>query len=528
MQTRVLIIGGGVTGTGLARDLSMRGIPCIVVEKQDINAGASGGNHGLLHSGARYIVSDPASARECHDENLLLKKIASHCIEDTGGLFVAVKGDDEKYITDFPDACRKCGIPVQALDPQEAMQLEPSLSQRIIAAFAVDDATIDPFRLSLNNIAYAIHQGCRPLLHTRVTGFETSDSRIRSVLVTNELTGRKNKIEAEIVVNASGAWSGIIAGLAGAGLKMRYSKGSLLVTQNRIAGRVVNRLRMPTNGDILVPGGTVSILGTSSERVESPDEIYPEVHEIDSIIEEGATIIPELASTRYIRAYCGVRPLPEKSTQKNRTENDRRVSRGYELIDHERQPERIKNFITITGGKLTTSRLMAEKTADMVCGKLDVNRPCLTGSNLLDDAIDAKWTEPAMAPNIWLRKCAPSDMLLCECEMIPQSVIKEISDNICKQEGRPGLKALGLRSRIGKGPCQGTFCSQRAVAYLYDQGYLNNQEGVYELKAFLNERWRGQQPLLWNKSLIQAELMEAVHCGLFSLELHHNQDKNPA
>ena len=109
MQTQVLIIGGGVSGTGLARDLALREVACVVAEKQDINAGASGGNHGLLHSGARYIASDPAAARECRLENRRLKKLAAHCIEETGGLFVAVSGDDERYIAEFPDRCARCG-----------------------------------------------------------------------------------------------------------------------------------------------------------------------------------------------------------------------------------------------------------------------------------------------------------------------------------------------------------------------------------------------------------------------------------
>ena len=121
MQTQVLIIGGGATGTGLARDLAMRGIDCILVEKQDINAGASGGNHGLLHSGARYIASDPASACECKKEGRLLKKLAPHCIEATGGLFVAVAGDDERYVADFPDFCAKAGIDTKPLDLQNLL-----------------------------------------------------------------------------------------------------------------------------------------------------------------------------------------------------------------------------------------------------------------------------------------------------------------------------------------------------------------------------------------------------------------------
>ncbi|NIP28462.1 MAG: FAD-dependent oxidoreductase, partial [Phycisphaerae bacterium] len=113
MNTQVLIIGGGATGTGIARDLALRGVKCILVEKGDINAGTSGANHGLLHSGARYVSSDQGSAIECREEAALLKKLAPQCIEDCGGLFVAVQGDDEKYVADFPHLCAQCEIPVE-------------------------------------------------------------------------------------------------------------------------------------------------------------------------------------------------------------------------------------------------------------------------------------------------------------------------------------------------------------------------------------------------------------------------------
>lgn len=519
MQTQVLIIGAGVTGTGLARDLTLRGVSCIVVEKRDINAGASGGNHGLLHSGARYIVSDPAAARECHKENRLLKSVAPHCIEQTGGIFAAVAGDDEKYIADFPERCRQCEIPVRALDMEEARQMEPALSRDLIAAFEVDDAAIDPFKLSLDNIAHARQKGCCLLRYSQVTGFDITNGRIRHTQVLDELTGQTRHIEAEVVVNAAGAWTGIIAGLAGVPMQMHYSKGSLLVTQSRMARQVVNRLRMPTDGDILVPGGTVSILGTTSCRVDSPDKIYPEIREIDAIIDEGSAMMPELATTRYIRAYCGVRPLPADHGKKQENPDDRSLSRGYELIEHARQPEKIENFITITGGKLTTYRLMAEKTADCVCRCLGIQEPCRTRTEPLPDTVDARWTEPGLAPDTWLHKSDADDVLLCECEMVPESIVAEIVENIRRQEGRPDLKAIGLRSRIGKGPCQGTFCSQRLAAFLYDHGHLENRQGIDELRAFLRERWRGQQPLLWNRSLAQAEMLEAMHCGLFSIEL---------
>ncbi len=516
MKTRVLIIGGGVTGTGLARDLALRGIACIVVEKKDINAGASGGNHGLLHSGARYVASDPAAAAECRAEGELLRKLAPHCIEDTGGLFVAVAGDDENYIADFPRICDRSGIPVQALDGRIAREMEPNLSDRLIAAYQVEDATVDPFKLSLDNMAHAEALGARLLRFCAVVGFDLHNHRIRSVALRDQTTGETTRVEADVVVNASGAWADAVAALAGTRIPMVYSKGSLLVTSERISRRVINRLRPPTDGDILVPGGTVSILGTTSERSASPDVIYPEIHEVDHIIEQGAAMVPLLASTRYIRAYCGVRPLVSCEDACD----DRSVSRGFALIDHGRgETSNIENFVTITGGKLTTYRLMAEKTADIVCHRIGHTAPCRTRTEPLPNMAAARWTEPGLAPRTWMERGQPEDLLLCECEMVPQAVVDDLVHSLKRHGDTPGLKALGLRSRIGKGPCQGTFCSQRVAAYLYDQGVWQSERGIFELQNFLKERWRGQEPLLWDISLAQAELLEATHCGVFGLEL---------
>ena len=520
MNTQVLIIGGGATGTGLARDLSLRGVDCILAEKRDINAGASGGNHGLLHSGARYIASDPAAAIECRKEGGLLKKLAPHCVELTGGLFVAVEGDDENYIADFESMCLKSGISAKPLHVSDARQIEPALSDKLIAAYSVEDATIDPFKLSLENIAHARHLGARLLRHTQLVNFEISDGRIQRARLMDWTTGETLFIEAEVVVNATGAWAGTVADLAGEKIPMVYSKGTMLVTSDRIAGNVINRMRRATDGDIIVPGGTVSIIGTTSERVESPDVIYPEVHEVDHIIDEGAVMVPELAATRYIRAYCGVRPLIKKEA----AGDDRSVSRGFELIDHSETGGRANNLISITGGKLTTFRLMAERAANRVCRQLKIKTPCSTHKIPLPNTVEARWTEPGLAPNFWIRKQEPDDKLLCECEMVPQSVVEEIVASVERQGGETRLQDIGLRSRVGKGPCQGTFCSQRVVAHLYNYGHLSGAVGTTELRNFLRERWRGQQPLLWSTSLAQAELMEAIHCGFFGLESVHTED----
>ncbi len=440
--------------------------------------------------------------------------MARNCIEETGGLFVAVEGDDENYVADFPLLCEKSGIPVEKLDPDDAIEMEPALSKKVIAAYFVQDAAIDPFKLSLENIEEARKLDCTLLRHTRVEDFIIDHNCIRAVRLRNTLTVDLSVIEAEQVINTSGAWAKEIAALAGISFDLTYSKGSLLVTHSRIAERVVNHLRPSANADILVPGGTVSILGTTSVSIDSLDKIFPTVAEIDLIVAGGATMIPVLEKTRFIRAYSGVRPLFGSGT----SSDDRQISRSFALLDHAK--DGVENFASITGGKLTTYRLMAEKTADLICRRLGIHAPCRTRTEPLPSVLSAGWTQPGLAPKLWMQANGSKEIILCECEMVSRSVIDDLMESIREQPGKPDLESLGVRSRIGKGACQGTFCSIRISSHLYDRGELSDGQGIGGLRSFLNERWRGVRPMLWKESLSQAELQEALHCGLFGLELY--------
>ncbi len=512
--TEVLIIGGGVTGTGLARDLALRGISCLVLEMETINAGASGRNHGLLHSGARYVSSDPVSARECKSEAEILKTIAPHCIEDTGGLYIAVKGDDEAYIRLFPELCRNAGIPCEPLTAKEVLELEPALSKNTIAAFRVEDASVEPFHISLENMNQAIEHGARYFNFCKVVKFHMAGKAVQKVTVKNLVTRQFFEIEARMVVNAAGAWSGEIAKLAGIHVDMIYSKGSLLITHSRVSGHVLNRLRIPSDGDILVPGGTVSIFGTTSLRVDHLDHIRPTVEETDILVKEAAAMVPELEQTRYIRAYAGVRPLIRESEGSG---DDRSVSRGFSLMDH--RFDGIENFITITGGKMTTFRLMAEKTANLIAERLHNTGECLTATTPLKSKAPSRMTEAGMSFRLRSGRDETEDITLCECEMISRNQFKELITWLKKNRKTSDLNALRVHSRLGKGACQGTFCSQRVTGFMYDEDYLKADEGIYNIKDLLRERFIGQRPVLWDGQLAQAELNEALFCGFYGLDL---------
>ena len=510
--TQVLIIGGGATGTALARDLSLRGLTCLLVEKNDITSGASGANHGLLHSGARYVYSDSDAAQECAAESKILKAMAPHCVEVTGGLFVAVAGDNEAYAAEFPSLCSKSNIKAEQISPQEARQLEPKLSNQIIAAYRVEDAAIDPFKLSLDMLQDACQLGCRYLSHHKVVGMKGGRD-LQQIFVEHRDTKEQIIIEAEMVVSASGTWAAEVAKMAGVELDMIYAKGSLLISHSRLATMVINRLRPPSDADIIVPGGTVSVLGTTSMVVEKPDHIYPSHLETESIIEECAKLMPSLLQTRFIRAYCGVRPLIGGPSDKD----SRSISRGFALIDH--AVHGIENFITITGGKLTTCRLMAEKTADLVCEKLKIKSACKTRTLPVGSAKGNQWTEPGLAPVSWMNNRKVMGEILCECELVSTGSISNIAELMKEQGQIPTLTSIGLRSRVGKGPCQGGFCSLRITAHMYDQGYLDGAVGNTNIKVFLNNRWRGLRPVISGLVAGQAELQEAMHCGVFSQDL---------
>lgn len=514
LETEVLIIGGGVTGAGIMRDLALRGIHSLLIDKRDLCAGASGGNHGLLHSGGRYVSTDPVAAMECRLENALLKRLAPQCIEAAGGLFVAVEGDDPAFAGQFPALCRNAGIECEELSPAEARRLEPVLSERLFKVCRVPDATIDPFHLAMLNVDHARRiNGSVYRPRTEVLRFEMVHGEIRAAICHDHLHKRQITIRARQFVNAGGAWAMNIARLAGcADVRLRYAKGTILVSNDRLAHHVVNRLRPPGDGDILVPGGTVSLLGTTSTRVDDLENVSPAVEEVDRNIREGVAMIPALAGARYIRAFSRVRPLLQVAGNAS----DRAAPRGFALLDHATQG--LGNFCTITGGKLTTFRLMAEKTSDLVARRIGNGQACTTASMPLPDDEACSWTEPATALKHWHRDRDPDDMILCECEMVPQSAIEQIFTGAPGSEPERTLEAVALRSRAGKGPCQGSFCGIRIGSYLYDQGCCRDATGLAQLRDFCDERFKGQRSVVWGQQAAQMELAEALHCGLLGLD----------
>ncbi|NLI35196.1 MAG: anaerobic glycerol-3-phosphate dehydrogenase subunit A [Bacteroidales bacterium] len=524
----VIIIGGGATGAGTLRDCSLRGLKAALIERSDIATGATGRNHGLLHSGARYAVTDQESAQECISENQILRHIARHCVDETDGFFISLPDDDLAFQNKFVASCQMAGIRADVLDPKEALSLEPSMNPSAIGAVRVPDGSIDPFRLTASNIQDAKAHGATVLTYHLVTELLHRQGTITGVRATDMRTGEQTELHAPIVVNACGIWGAHLAQMAGVKISMFPAKGALLIYGHRVNKIVLNRCRKPSDADILVPGDTICLIGTTSTKVpyDEIDNMYVLPEEVEILRKGAQELSPILEKTRILRCYAGVRPLVASDDDPS----GRSVSRGIVLFDHEKR-DGLKGFITITGGKLMTYRLMAEKATDLVCEKLDVNKKCETAHIKLPGSREEKETTLKKLYSMPIsiqesmvyrhgdmaekmsKNNTINNSLVCECEEVSYGEVSYAIDHMDVHN----LIDLRRRTRVGMGTCQGEFCACRAIGILAKQKQICPTREKEELIAFLNERWKGVKPIAWGDSLRESQYASWVYesvCGL--------------
>ena len=501
----VIIIGGGATGAGIARDCSLRGIKALLLERSDISTGATGRNHGLLHSGARYAVTDHESAVECIRENMILRRIAAHCVEETDGLFITLPEDGLDYQARFVEACRKAGIRADVLDPEEARRLEPAANPALIGAVRVPDGAVDPFRLTSSNILDATAHGAEIRTYTEVRELIREQDRIVGVKAYDYRTHAELEFRAQVVVNAGGIWGHGIAAKAGITVNMLPAKGALLIFGHRVNRMVLNRCRKPADADILVPGDTISLIGTTSSKIpyDQIDNMIITPDEVDLLLREGEKLSPLLARTRILRAYAGVRPLVASDDDPS----GRTVSRGIVLLDHATR-DGMEGFITITGGKLMTYRLMAEWATDLICKKIGNDGKCRTaeiplpGSTESREEVDRKTRNKPIAQRrssiarhgALATRIDGTDSiknsLVCECEEVSIGEVEYALENLSVNN----LVDLRRRTRVGMGTCQGELCACRAAGLMGRKDPVCARKAKADLVSFLNERWKGMAP----------------------------------
>jgi glycerol-3-phosphate dehydrogenase len=512
LRADVLVIGGGATGAGVAWDAALRGFDVALVERGDLAEGTSGRFHGLLHSGGRYVVKDPLAAEECVVENAILRDVIPDCIEDTGGLFVTTPDDDPAYGDRFLEGCRAAQLPAEEIEVGEALRREPRLNPRILRAFTVPDASIDAWKTVWSLARGAAAHGARILTYHRVTDLHVSGGAVTGARVRNEQTGEDIDIEAGFVLNASGAWAAQILHMAGIeDVGVVPGKGIMIAMNHRLVDTVINRCTMPADGDILVPIRTVSVIGTTDIHSADPDEIPVTQAEVDQMLDDGERLVPGFRAARALRVWAGVRPLFQDAKTAAVTDT-RDVSRTHAVVDH-RERDGVDGLLTMSGGKLTTLRLMAQDLVDAMCAQLGQERPCRTRTERPPGNEDG---EPYTLGSRLRRReeTLQDEQLICECELIGRRRLEEAM----RRRGTTSLDDIRRSLRLGMGPCQGGFCIYRATGILHAVGRLDGEEASASLRDFLEERWKGVWPILYGDQLRQARLDDWIFQGLLDVE----------
>ncbi len=555
LETEILVIGGGATGTGIAWDAALRGFKVILVEKRDLTHGTTGRYHGLLHSGGRYVVKDPGSAVECIEENRILRKTHAHCIEDTSGFFVVTPEDEGDYPDLFKAACEKCGVPCADIPVAEALRREPLLNPRISRVFEVPDGAADSFLATHATAQAAQRAGATILVYHEVLDLFVeggeSDRRVTGARVRNVTTGAELAIHAAMTINATGAWAGQIANMAGIRVDVIPGKGTLVAMNHRVINTVLNRCKKPSDGDIIVPIHTVAVIGTTDERVVNPEDLRIEPWEVHLMLQEGEKLVPSISRARVVRAWAGVRPL----YQEHYTGSSRDATRAFTLLRHAAR-DGVRGFLTMTGGKWTTFRLMAEKAVDAACEQLGARNPCVTAQTV---------TPGVEQGHYWLghrlhevEEGRLQGELVCECELVTRTMV----ENAARRNPLVTLDDLRRDVRLGMGPCQGGFCTYRACGILHELGtrapaaappalQVSDSDANWEaaylqspahnaandaaapqspplgltveaanllLHDFLQERWKGLAPILWGQQLKQERLDELIYLSVLNCD----------
>jgi glycerol-3-phosphate dehydrogenase len=345
-----------------------------------------------------------------------------------------------------------------------------------------------------------------------------------------------SKVWVQFVVSAAGAWAGKIAALADVHVEMTPGKGTMLIYNHRMTDAVINRCHKSSDGDIMVPVHTVAILGTTDIKVPDPDDFEITREEVVRLVDEGTKLFPDLPRMRILRAYAGVRPLYKAPTEETGGGN-RSISRAHAILDHANQG--VDNFVSIVGGKLTTHRLMAEQTVDVVAQKLGVDAECTTADEALPDQHAGRtyWLGHRLADHE--AEGGGDADLLCECELVTRAM----ADAYLDRHWPCTIDDLRRGTRVGMGPCQGAFCTFRVAGLVAERldaqaaatgfpppgtqdadGHAPGSGAAHAavadraLTAFLAERFKGTRPIAQGRQLQELLMTNGIYVGVLGLD----------
>jgi len=524
----VVVVGGGVNGCGIARDLALRGVKTVLFEKNDLSSGATGGSSGMVHGGLRYILYDIDVTRHSCLDSGYIQKIAPHMHfripfimpiphRLTAPFFETYFEVYDKF------APAKRGKPHTMLSAEQVRELVPGISSKVKGAVTTDEWGISPQRLCAANALAAAESGARIETHTEVIGFlKDPAGKVIGVKVKDRF-GAKRDVMARVVMHATGPWLTRTSHLAGVKVKIRPGKGIHIAFDRRLLNMSLILRMADGRSCFIMPHENTTMLGTTDDDYYGdPDDLWVTQDEIEYLMQGAERMLPGIRKARIIRTWAAVRPTLFAWGM-----NEDALSRDHKVYDHEK--EGVPGIVSIAGGKLASYRMMSEEAADLICQKLGVSASCQTHIIPLPGG-DETPDPGELAREYGVSRYAASRMIfrhgsrarevleltrerpglkepVCECEPV---LACEALYSV-RKEWAVSLLDLVNRCKIGSGPCQGMRCASRAMAILGEELGLSGREALEQINSFLESRWRGKQPVLGGTGMAQEELNQASH-----------------
>jgi glycerol-3-phosphate dehydrogenase len=485
----VIVIGGGVNGTGVLRDCALRGLRAALFERNDIAFGASGNSSGMIHGGPRYLTMDPAVTHASCLDSGFIQSIAPHLLFRAPFILPVTKHMGSRQELDVLDAFfdvydryqpLKRGKPHTRLNADDLRRLEPGLRGDFEGGVTFDEWGIDGVRLCVANAVDALEHGAEVFVpHTVENLIRDSDGHVCGVRYRSRLTGITDQATARLVINATGAWGPLtaaIGALPDGAVRLRPGKGVHLYFDRRLSNTALMVKAIDGRRVFIEPWQNTSVIGTTDDDYYGDlDNVFATTDEARYLVEAIARVFPLVERARLIGTWAGVRP-----TLYEWGKHEDALSREHEVIDHARHGA--DGMYSMIGGKLASYRMFAEEMTDIIGERLMNKTACSTMKAKLpggDETVAPE--EVAMSGGIDLLSAKrliyrhgsrarligeamardPKEReLVCACEPVRKAEISYVVEN----EWAFDVDSVARRTRLGLGNCGGMRCAARCGA----------------------------------------------------------------
>jgi glycerol-3-phosphate dehydrogenase len=487
----VVVIGAGVNGCGVARDLALRGLSVTLFERNDIAFGASGNSSGMIHGGPRYMTKSPKVTEESCRDSGYIQAIAPHLLFRIPFIYPVKDGAQGRILFELIDAYfrayddyqpLKRGEPHTRLNRDELAALEPGIVGQMVGAITFDEWGVDGSRLCTANAVDAKEHGARIYVHTTVTDIAKAPPDGGSpryvVSAVHRTTGERRRVRCRAVVNATGAWGPITAALghvANSRVRVRPGKGIHIVFDRRLSNYAITSKTIDGREIFIEPWENMSVLGTTDDDYYADlDDVRATSEEVRYLIQGLARVFPAVRQARAIGTYAGVRP-----TLYAYGPHEDALSREHTIVDH--ASDGAENVYSMIGGKLASYRLFAEEMSQKLARALAPGSVCTThrtplpgGERMVDSlalASDHDMTPVAGRRLVYRHGARALPMVqrlkqnpelaevVCPCEPvtaleIEHAVVEEFAETVTD---------VSRRTRLGLGACGGMRCAARCA-----------------------------------------------------------------